>query len=361
MAGARYHERLGSALRREVGVLSFSGPTASLAFRTTLSCVLSMLLAMALHLDNPYWAGITGLAIIQKEFTASFARSVDRVLGTMVGAAVGYFGAHFVADHLIFLLMCGGSTAFGIYALERTSHGYAALLGAITVILVMFGSLATPEAALTIAVYRGLEIIVGVAVAFAVDALMAPAASPKPAAAKPGIFTTPVDKDLLITAVTGGIAISLVPVIWESLQLPGLGQTPVTAFVILVMMRREPAWAAVNRVAGCVVGGAYGLFCMRYVGDDIIPWLALLFFGLYVACHVKHGDGDAAYTGHQAGIAVIMSMVQGLGPSPDILPAIERLVGIIGGLVVVIVAHALILPLVARIASRLLASRASPG
>jgi hypothetical protein len=40
------------------------------------------------------------------------------------------------------------------------------------------------------------------------------------------------------------------------------------------------------------------------------------------------------------------SMVQGLSPSPDILPAISRLVGMIGGIVVVIVAAALFEPLV---------------
>jgi hypothetical protein len=41
-------------------------------------------------------------------------------------------------------------------------------------------------------------------------------------------------------------------------------------------------------------------------------------------------------------------MVQGPSPSPDILPAINRLVGMMGGIVVVIVAAALIEPLVAR-------------
>lgn len=348
MTGGPYHYRFGSALRREVGVLSFSGPTAALAFRTALSCVLAMVLAMMLHLENPAWAGITGLAIIQKDFAASFARCVDRCLGTLVGAAVGYAGAHFVADHLMFQMICFGAAAFGIYGIERSNHGYAALLRAITVILVMFGSLGAPETALNVAVYRALEIIVGVGVSFAVDAVLAPPSAHKPPPAKPGIFVRPIDEDLLVTAITGGIAIALIPVIWEKLQLPGLGQTPVTAFVILVMMRREPIWAAMNRLAGCIVGGGYGLICMRLVGDNIAPWLALLFLGLYVTCHVKHGDGDAAYSGHQAGIAVIMAMVQGLAPSPDILPAIDRLVGIIGGLIVVVVAQALLWPLVAR-------------
>lgn len=361
MTSHPYHHRFARALRREVGVLSVSGPTAALAFRTALACVLAVLLAMMLHLETPSWAGITGLAIIQKDVAASLARSVDRCLGTLVGAAVGYAGAHFVADHLIFQMICFGAGVFGIYGMERSTHGYAALLGAVTVILVMFGSLSAPENALNVAVYRALEIIVGVGVAFAVDALFAPPSARKPPAAKPGIFTRPVDESLLATAITGGLAIAVIPVIWENLQLPGLGQTPVTAFVILVMMRREPIWAAVNRVAGCIVGGAYGLLCMRLVGDAIVPWLALLFLGLYVTSHVKHADGDAAYSGHQAGVAVIMAMVQGLAPSPDILPAIDRLVGIIGGLVVVVVAQALLWPLVARWLPLLLHPRSNAG
>ena len=96
------------------------------------------------------------------------------------------------------------------------------------------------------------------------------------------------------------------------------------------------------------MGGLYDLFCMHFVDDNILLWLVLLFAGLYVASHVKHGGGDAAYSGHQAGVAVILSMVEGLAPSPDILPAINRLVGIIGGMVVVVAAQALIAPLVGR-------------
>ena len=55
-----------------------------------------------------------------------------------------------------------------------------------------------------------------------------------------------------------------------------------------------------------------------------------------------------------------MSMVQGLAPSQDILPAIERLVGMIGGVVVVIVAQAVAAPLVSRAISVILGSGKGP-
>lgn len=194
---------------------------------------------------------------------------------------------------------------------------------------------------------------------YLVELALAPSAEPLSAQPKPGVFAAPIDEGLLAVAVTGGIATASIPVIWEALELPGLDQTPITAFVILLAMRREPAWTALNRVAGCVVGGVYGLLCMRLIGDEMAAWLALLFVGLYVSCYVKNGNGEAAYSGHQAAIAIILSMVQGLAPSPDVLPAINRLVGIIGGIVVVMVAQALVAPLVARVLRYLLPADAS--
>jgi uncharacterized membrane protein YccC len=348
MTPTNYGSRLVAGLSAEVGAFSFTGTAAGAAWRTALASVLSVLVAMLLHLDNPFWAGITAISITLPDLSSSIARSVDRCLGTIIGAAVGYFGAHFVADHLVFQLIVGAAAAFGIYGAGRTVHGYAILLGAVTVILVMFGSLEAPDSALQLAVYRSMEIMVGVVVACLVEFTLTVPAHASPGPPMPGLFAGPIDQSLLATAITGGIATAGIPQIWESLQLPGLDQTPITAFVILVAMHREPAWTAINRVVGCILGGAYGLLCLALVGDSTPLWILLLFFGLYVFSHLKHGNAELSYSGHQAGVAVILSMVQGLAPSPDILPAISRLVGMIGGIVVVIAAAAVIEPLVTR-------------
>jgi uncharacterized membrane protein YccC len=354
MSRTDYSSRLTEALKAEFDEFSFFGRTAGLAFRTALASVLSILVAMILHLDNPYWAGITAISITLPDISSSIARSIDRCVGTIVGAAVGYFGAHFVADHLVFELIIASAVAFGIYGMERTAHGYAVLLGAVTVILVMFGSLEAPDSALKLAVYRSMEIMVGVAVCYFIELALASSAQVAAPSPKPGIFTGPVDERMLATAITAGIATASIPQIWEGLQLPGLDQTPITAFVILVAMRREPTWTALNRVIGCLLGGAYGLVCLRLVDDNTLLWLLLLFFGLYLFSHIKHGNADLSYSGHQAGVATILSMVQGLSPSPDILPAISRLVGMIGGIIVVIVAAALIEPVVAGVIRRMM-------
>jgi Fusaric acid resistance protein family/Fusaric acid resistance protein-like len=264
----------------------------------------------------------------------------------MIGATIGFIGAGIISHHLAFLFLVAGYTAFTIYAQERAEHGYAFLLSGITVVLIMFGSLETPGKALDLAFYRGFEILVGVFVACTVDYALADAAAPGAVPPRPGVFGSPVDRELAAIAITGGVAIALIPQIWETLDLPGLGQTPITAFMIVVSLRLEAGWRTLTRLAGCLLGGAWGLAAMHFVGGSFWPWLLTLFLGLYLAAHINQGKGDAAYVGMQAGIAIVISMVQGQGPSTDISSAILRLVGIFGGAIVVSLAQPTITPVV---------------
>ncbi len=338
--------RLAGALADDVRALTRPGPRDRAALRTALAAVMAALVALALHIDDPEWAAITALAVVQSDAAATWSRSVDRILGTLAGALIGYLAAATIADHVIFLAIVAGCTAFSIYGQERVEHGYAMLLGGVTVLLIVFGSLTAPEDALNLALYRALAIIIGVVVACVIDyALAEPGMSPQ-AAGKPGIWARPIDRDLAAVAITGGIAIGLIPLIWETLDLPGLGQTPITAFFIMIAMRQEPVWRALTRIAGCLLGGIYGLVAMHLVGGSFLPWVATMFAGIYVATHVQHGNGDAAYVGQQAAMVIVLAMIQGSAASPDILPALDRLIGIVGGLVVVAFCQLLFAPLV---------------
>lgn len=57
MPRRNYSFRLAESLKAGIGGFAFSGHTATLAFRTALASILSILVAMILHLDNPYWTG----------------------------------------------------------------------------------------------------------------------------------------------------------------------------------------------------------------------------------------------------------------------------------------------------------------
>src|SRR6202044_1415984 len=154
-------ERLGRESRTEVDSITFSGVTAGLAVRAALAGGVAIGVAMAINLDDPYWAGITAFGMLQRDVAATLSRSFDRILGTIAGAALGYVAAATVGDHVISSALCVAIVSFTLYAQARADHSYAVLLVGVTSLLVMFGSLSTPDAALSLAVYRGLEIIVG--------------------------------------------------------------------------------------------------------------------------------------------------------------------------------------------------------
>jgi uncharacterized membrane protein YgaE (UPF0421/DUF939 family) len=331
----RIIERLEWEIGAEIGSLSLSGVTAQLAFRSALAATLSILIAVAIHLDAPFWAGITAFGMLQSDMAATLSRSLDRVLGTVTGAVLGYFGTASVGDHTVFFVLCTTVVSSALYTQARVQHSYAVLLMGVTFLLVMFGSLSMPESALNLAVYRGLEVTLGAVVASVVDILLAPDSGngvPGKVLSKPGVFSLPIDVDQLTVALSGGLAIASVPIVWTSLRLPGLGQTPITAIVIFIAIQRDPQWTAIMRIVGCLIGGAYGLLSLAIVSDFFALWAGFLFLGLYIAGHVLQRRGEASYMGHQAGVSVILAMAVGLAPSTDILPAIDRLVGIFGGI-----------------------------
>jgi hypothetical protein len=49
---------------------------------------------------------------------------------------------------------------------------------------------------------------------------------------------------------------------------------------------------------------------------------------------IEHGTSPFAYVGTQAGIAFLIAVVQGPAASSDIMPAIDQLCGVIGGIAV---------------------------
>ncbi len=349
--------RIAHDLAHEARTLDFSGRQAQLAACASLGGTGAVLLALALHLDNPWWAGISAISVLQAERGATVRRAAERMLGTLIGAAIGVLLAPLVAWHIPFDIACALVAGFTIYAQERSAHSYAVLLGGVTALLVLFGTLQSPGAALHLGVYRGLEVGTGIFAASLVGYVLHPGHQDSAAAdaAKPGIWRRPVDMELLGVAFTGAVAVAAIPGIWTMLELPALGQTPITAFVVTTAMRSDPSLKALARLIGCGIGGLCGIAAIGIVGDAFLPWLACLAIGLYFAGFLQHGGGDAGYVGQQAAVALIMSMVPGLAASPDILPAIDRLTGIAGGIVIV----SLVMVLLGPVRLRFFPARAS--
>ena len=338
--------RVAQDLAAEAHAFGSRDRQARIALCASLSGVGAALVAFALNLDDPWWAAISAVSVLQAEASATLTRSIERMIGTLLGALIGFLLAPLVAWHLAFEIACAGVVAFTIYGQDRTVQSYAVLLFGATALLVLFGTLSTPGQSLNLAVDRSLEVLTGIVVAGLVTYVLHPVqGARRPAAHKPGVLSLPVDADLLGTAVEGGIAVAVIPVVWTAFDLPGLDQTPITAFVVMTAMRGDPRLKALTRALGCLMGGLFGIASIGLVADAVLPWLACIGVGLYIAAFLQHGGGAAAYAGHQAAIAVILVMVQDPAATADITPAIDRLAGIVGGIGVVSMVTALLGPL----------------
>jgi uncharacterized membrane protein YccC len=138
-----------SALWQELKELTAPGPRWRICAMASLTVVISVVLALALHLDNVWWAGISGFMSTQATRPSSFHRSVLRVLGTAAGAALGFVLVPLIAyDHFAGALCMFSLALVGSLGVLVSVHGYAWLFLGITANLVLMTSLKVPKSCL---------------------------------------------------------------------------------------------------------------------------------------------------------------------------------------------------------------------
>ena len=143
-----------------------------------LAAFLSFALAAHLHIRNPYWAAMPVWVISQPARGILLERALFRVLGTLVGAGVGFALVQAQAPPQLLVALVAlwiGLNASATHLL-RGVHGYAALLAGMTAAIVVIPSLVAPAGAMPIALARVECTLIGVIVASLVMALQTPEA-----------------------------------------------------------------------------------------------------------------------------------------------------------------------------------------
>jgi uncharacterized membrane protein YccC len=323
--------------------LTLTGPRARLAVAAAFAVGAAILLALMLRLQDVYWAGISAFVCIQASQPQSVRKGLHRILGTVVGAALALLLFPLVAfNHAatMLLLFCAGSLAILGSLVSR--YSYAWLLGGITTLMVVLGALDDPLQTLNLAFYRSSEIILGTCVALATaKTVLPPGTSIAPAA--PG-WASLLDTNwyMLGHAVRTGIAVALVPVIWRIFELPALSQMAISIGAVMAVPvltgnaeedRRAVVERSAQRLLGCLVGGGIGLLVLiTPLASLFWTWLLLLMVGAAIGVEMQTGRHGVQTIGIQAEIAFILTMTQGWGPAVSLLPAIDRVAGMMGAI-----------------------------
>ncbi len=351
------------ALAAELRSFNFRGLRGMEATEAALSVSLAVLAALALHSDDPWWAGISAFMVTRASLAVALSRGVMRVAGSIAGAAIGVIVLGlFVYQPLPFCLCLFALAFVGFFGFATSRFGYAWLVGAVTGSLVILMAFTEPMGAFTIAVNRVAEVVIGTIASLIVCALM-PAPADEGGLPTAGQISPPplifwrrrygaelqswLDGKwpLVMHAGSGGLTVML---------LPGLANwlapvSPVTMGVTVVIVMSIPTTAilesnsrfiierAAHRIIGCLLGALLGLACLAFVGSNFALWMLLLVAGVWLCSQIQTGSTGVSYVGTQAMFAFLMSLVQSQGPPRWIGPGFERLVGVMSGLAILFV------------------------
>jgi uncharacterized membrane protein YccC len=330
-------------VKGELSELTVRGPRARAALAAALAVGVAIVFALALRLQDVFWAGISAFVCMQASQPQSLRKGFHRILGTLLGAVAALIFFPPVAfDHFatLLLLFAAGSTAIAGSLVSR--YSYAWLLGGITAVMVILGALDDPTQALNIAFFRSSEIVLGTSVALIIANWLLP---PGPAivASAPGwssLFNP--RSNVLDYAYRAGISIAIVPAVWRMLEVPNLSQMAISIGAVMAVPvltssdeenRRSVAHRALQRLMGCLVGGALGLFVLQTGWSASFPvWLLLLMIGAAVGVQFETGHHDVKIIGIQAEVALILTLTQGWGPASLLQPALDRVGGMVGAI-----------------------------
>ncbi|WP_031359911.1 FUSC family protein [Caballeronia sordidicola] len=354
-----------SSLGRELAAWKPSRERATFGTEAMLSVALSVALANALHLSDTWWAAISGYAVMQTSFAGSVQRAAHRIIGTVIGAALGTLAGPWIGDRpWLFVPVLGAIGGVAVYQANGPRAAYAWVLGGVTALMVTYEAhaLVSFRATALFAALRVAEVMVGTLACLLVASVFhfgptwyrktrqpsmsataraaGEAGTPDASSPSPPLETLRPTRMLL--GLQGALAIVILSALTYVLHLPGFAQAMVTAIAVLVLQVGLPANGTqqpviekmVQRVAGCLLAGALGVALLPLMRGQAILCMLALSAGVWIGCHVQSGREGASYVGRQFTIAFIMVFVQDHHWSADPVPALMRLSGILTGIVV---------------------------
>jgi uncharacterized membrane protein YccC len=347
-------------LRDELMELRLTGVRGRQCAMMALAVALATTVALEMRVDAPWWAAISAFVSVQATAPASVRRGSLRILGTAIGALLAFLVSPWlIDDHVALLLVLFAVSTLGVLGLQVSGHGYAWLLGAVTVDMVLLAGLGDPLSTLDVACNRTAEVVIGTMAAMVLATLLGENAEISLARPPPPGWSDLLGRQWpsVRHAVSAGLGVMLVPLVWMWLELPNLSQTAITVAAVMavpalssdeIANQEKITGRAMYRLLGCFLGGVTGLACLALSLESFLPWLLILTTGIWIAAHVQSSRRGIGYVGTQGAVVFITMLVQDWGPPTSILQGIDRFAGISGGLVILLLVSLLTAPLTPR-------------
>jgi uncharacterized membrane protein YccC len=344
------------AVLRELRSISVHGPRAREALAAILAVYLAVTLAVLLQLDDLVWAAFSAFMVTRAQVRETLLRGMNRIAGTLCGAAGGMLLAPLAADNPLVLIaglfVISWIGVFG--SLVSSSQSYAWVFVGITGGLVLTEALAAPDTIARFTLTRILEVTVGTAASLLITCLFSKAEVSAPHGPPAAITVHTGRPDgvrifqeqwlrerwpLIMHATRAALAVAALPLVWRWFGIQNFSQTAVTSYVLMIVPptlaragRPRPVYErAAHRMLGCLLGSVAAIVCIGLFGESVLAMLLAAGLAIWIGDHIQSGSEGIGYLGTQFTLGFLITLVQGPGPAQSILPGLERLLGIVIG------------------------------
>lgn len=319
-----------------------------------LSVLLAIVIAHAIGATNIGWAAFTGFMVMRTQLAETLSRGVLRMLGTAVGAAMGWALITRVADTPVVvalaLLFVGTVT---LYAAITRRHSHAWLFAGLTFAMVALDSLKQPQMAVhAFALTRVLEVAAGTSAGILVNLASAWTVRPRIQGAQ-HLFADKVEnappgwqKAAAAHALLAGVVLGALPLLSPLLGASALVQAAITIMAVMTvpLLSLDGEGNAVgtriaHRFAGCALGALAAAGALLVSHHHLPLAVALLCLGVWAGRHIENSGKSFAYVGTQFAVVLLVVVV------PDDIrqlassPGWARLSGIVLGIALLVPAR----------------------
>ena len=154
-----------------------------------------------------------------------------------------------------------------------------------------------------------------------------------------GAFFTPAfslgNTAAIMFSLRTGLAATLAYVLYEGMAWPGLSTSVWTTIVIAQSTLGASLQKALLRLAGAILGGLLGLITIILLMpnmDSLAPLLVVTAAVTALSGWIIAGSARIAYVGIQMGLAFALCVLNDLGPGTDLVPARDRVIGVLLGI-----------------------------
>lgn len=148
-------------------------------------------------------------------------------------------------------------------------------------------------------------------------------------------FSNPVHQQFALKTTAASVICYLV---YTALNWQDIHTAMITCYVAALATTGETVHKLTLRIVGCLIGALIGVLSLIFIMPaltDIGQLMALVFGALLLATWVSSGNERIAYAGIQIGLAFLLTVLHGFGPSTDLGVALDRVLGILLGNLVV--------------------------